>query len=707
MANFNTGSGGGSAGDFDDSFNEAMGYSGGSNDQNDGGGGGGRGGSGAEVDINMGIVGEGADRQDEQMDELDRISDLFDRLDVAYEKANRGNWANSIRDYTVLNADMEVMNFDPRGSRVGAEEAAFLAGAIGFDELESELQSKIPSYEEGLSGSLQKLGTNLAEGVASRFGTSVTRDYIVSPAGEGYIGKVFDDFEFTDFVGNVIGMAVPGGAKVDRALATDITGREQGAMDYAYASTAFGESASLLSPQARESQIIAAREAMEARRELGGGDPEYAQAVTRANPLALAATRPFRSSLRPLFMRAVGPSIYPSAYEMVDSAFDSLFKEGGEVKKKANGGTAYDSQMDKMMSAKPRPMFDPVAVKKNPEAFMKNPMKAGSSVELQEMYAYNQAVLDLADRPLRVQEGMQVGQPQGQPSGDGPVGFVGKKKPENLPESKTVADDVPLDVEEGTFIINAAAVEFAGSEDIKKMILQAIDEARRQGVDISGDENKIDRENAVSLLVSEGEVVIPPLLAEIIGYDRLNKINNRGKAEVEERVEENGQSPEAEALDEQPQNPSEGMLVAYDGGKMAKGGKTPKDADFNPNLSDREIEQFGGLLKKFRDDSARIYDDPNEENALFTGDSLLKFSAYLNEIAPRIAKGYEKEFYNEMMSNALMNSDRSAREQFDYFNKSEYSNYDDRDISPRPYIKYTEKNPDKYKVSNPTGFLRS
>ena len=33
MANFNTG--GGSAGDFDDSFNEAMGYSGGSNDRND------------------------------------------------------------------------------------------------------------------------------------------------------------------------------------------------------------------------------------------------------------------------------------------------------------------------------------------------------------------------------------------------------------------------------------------------------------------------------------------------------------------------------------------------------------------------------------------------------------------------------------------------------------------------------------------------
>ena len=36
-------------------------------------------------------------------------------------------------------------------------------------------------------------------------------------------------------------------------------------------------------------------------------------------------------------------------------------------------------------------------------------------------------------------------------------------------------------------------------------------------------------------------VVIPPRIAKIIGYDRLEKINNRGKKEVDERIEENGQ----------------------------------------------------------------------------------------------------------------------------------------------------------------------
>ena len=133
------------------------------------------------------------------------------------------------------------------------------------------------------------------------------------------------------------------------------------------------------------------------------------------------------------------------------------------------------------------------------------------------------------------------------PASDAPVvnqaGFVGQE-PEGLPEGMTVADDVNIDVPEGTFILNAAAVEFMGSADVKKMILEAVAEAEKQGIDINQDDTKISREDLVSLAVSRGEVVIPPELAKIIGYDRLNKINNRGKAEVEKRVQENGQAPE-------------------------------------------------------------------------------------------------------------------------------------------------------------------
>jgi len=138
------------------------------------------------------------------------------------------------------------------------------------------------------------------------------------------------------------------------------------------------------------------------------------------------------------------------------------------------------------------------------------------------------------------------------------------QQPENVSEGQTVADDVPLEVEEGTFVINAAAVEFAGSEDIKTMIMDALTEAEKQGLDISGDGNKINKERQVSLLVSRGEVLIPPALAKIIGYDKLNKINNRGKEETEQRIAENGQAPE------QPANPAEGMAMAAMGGEQGQ-----------------------------------------------------------------------------------------------------------------------------------------
>lgn len=122
------------------------------------------------------------------------------------------------------------------------------------------------------------------------------------------------------------------------------------------------------------------------------------------------------------------------------------------------------------------------------------------------------------------------------------AGFIGGQ-PEGIPDGETVADDVPVDVPEGTFVLNAAAVEFMGSADVKKMILEAMQEAEKQGIDIEKQNSTIAKEDLVSLVVSKGEVIIPPQLAEIIGYDRLNKINNRGKAEVQKRLAETEQQP--------------------------------------------------------------------------------------------------------------------------------------------------------------------
>ena len=133
--------------------------------------------------------------------------------------------------------------------------------------------------------------------------------------------------------------------------------------------------------------------------------------------------------------------------------------------------------------------------------------------------------------------------PQEAPNGP-PSGVIGSQ---NASPEETVADDIPMEVPEGAFIINAAAAEVAGYGDIKKMILDAVGVARRLGVEISTGEDEAGDEEAVDLLVSKGEVYIEPTLAKIIGYDVLEKINNRGKREVARRQQE------AEAKQQPPQ----------------------------------------------------------------------------------------------------------------------------------------------------------
>jgi len=112
-------------------------------------------------------------------------------------------------------------------------------------------------------------------------------------------------------------------------------------------------------------------------------------------------------------------------------------------------------------------------------------------------------------------------------------GFV-EGPPENFTERETVADDQNGKVKPDTFIINAAAVEIAGSEDIRKMLMKAYEVAVEKGLDIGRVDRKL-YEGTVDVALSKGEVVVPPELAKIIGYDRLRKINNRGKKEVTSR----------------------------------------------------------------------------------------------------------------------------------------------------------------------------
>ena len=133
--------------------------------------------------------------------------------------------------------------------------------------------------------------------------------------------------------------------------------------------------------------------------------------------------------------------------------------------------------------------------------------------------------------------GGRVGYAPGGAVAQGGSGFV-DRPPEQVSESQSVADNQPDAVPEGTFIINNPAVEFAGSDDIRKMLVDAHKEAIRRGITVDNDGKGA---KLIDVALSSGEVKVAPHLAKIIGYDRLEKINNRGKREVEQRIQENGQ----------------------------------------------------------------------------------------------------------------------------------------------------------------------
>ena len=166
---------------------------------------------------------------------------------------------------------------------------------------------------------------------------------------------------------------------------------------------------------------------------------------------------------------------------------------------------------------------------------------------------------DSSDIGFSTRYGGQIG--QGMQTG-GPAGFIGGP-PENYSDQTTIADDIPLEVPEGAFIINAPAVEYAGSDDISEMLLKAYEKAG-QGVDKSGRVTTIPSREQVDIMISRGEVVVPPNIAKIIGYDRLEKINNRGKREVARRQKQGDR--------EKPQ-----ARQANSGGFMNQGGLVTSD----------------------------------------------------------------------------------------------------------------------------------
>jgi len=171
--------------------------------------------------------------------------------------------------------------------------------------------------------------------------------------------------------------------------------------------------------------------------------------------------------------------------------------------------------------------------------------------------------LQLSDVSLKMQEGGQipVEQPvEGMPIPSGqPAGFIEDPSATPAPDNPVDAlmgegqeDDVMGKLPEGTFVINAMAVQLAGLDELDKMVEEAyesmIKNLREKGVEVPLITQLVERSKSVAkvdVAVSNGEYIIPPELVPIIGEDKLRKINDRGLKKLEEtkKTREKQKSP--------------------------------------------------------------------------------------------------------------------------------------------------------------------
>lgn len=102
-----------------------------------------------------------------------------------------------------------------------------------------------------------------------------------------------------------------------------------------------------------------------------------------------------------------------------------------------------------------------------------------------------------------------------------------------IDETGAAVDTVSKTLREGDFVLNSTSIEIAGEADIRQMFNDAIEVAAQTGK-IRMPEGASNND-LVDVLLGDGEIVIPRELVGIIGLDRLEKINNRGKALMQQR----------------------------------------------------------------------------------------------------------------------------------------------------------------------------
>lgn len=216
--------------------------------------------------------------------------------------------------------------------------------------------------------------------------------------------------------------------------------------------------------------------------------------------------------------------------------------------------------------------------------------------------------------------------------GEPESGFIRKPASETT-DAEGVTDDNPTlapneqNPRGAAIVINKQAVDQAGEKNLVKQIQEAREYLRAKGGDSSAGRETNTEEGMSEIITADGEILIQPEEADVIGRKRLLALNERGKKatrEVKEKV--------------QPQEQSNGFIKANEGGSIASADYSEGGIDATRAM----ILRLTGHLK-------------NIEQGLGEGFKYGKKSREGDTLRHILTSGYISEdgFFNKFMSDAF------------------------------------------------------
>jgi len=170
-----------------------------------------------------------------------------------------------------------------------------------------------------------------------------------------------------------------------------------------------------------------------------------------------------------------------------------------------------------------------------------------------------------------------------------------------------VEDDLDMDVESGSYVLNAESVQLIGISDINAVIRDAYTIAVALGKPVPKD---YDAQNKVPIRISNGEAVIPKPLVDIIGLDKLEKWNQKGLQLRKQKEKMMAEQQKAQPPQQQ-QVAAEAPMQQQMGQLMNEGGVPMSQEEAQDKLySEEEIQKLQRLFRT--DDSGPSKSNINE-----------------------------------------------------------------------------------------------